>query len=124
MVGVAASPPPPTERKDRRAIVVASAILFGVLAVMLAIALITAPWVEGSSADRRAARNDAIARDQSVARPDYGHKPHHPGDPGGWEQLALGGLLAVALVGGTWRVVHVSRKAKATRRSTAAASQP
>jgi flagellar basal body-associated protein FliL len=92
--------------------VIAALMMFGVLAVLTVIVLVAAPWSEGSKSDRAQAHQDAISQPQSISPPDYGQKPKHPGDPGGWEQLALLGLLVVAVGSGTAWVVHTSRKAK------------
>ena len=49
-----------------------------------------------------------------------GAKPDRPGAPGGWEQLALLGLIVVAVGGGTAAMIHSGRKAR--RRNAAAAA--
>ena len=90
-------------------------MMVGVLAVLIVIVLVAAPWSEGSKSDRAQNHQDAVSQPETIAPPDYGQKPQHPGDPGGWEQLALLGLLVVALGGGAGWLVHTSRKAKRTR---------
>lgn len=48
----------------------------------------------------------------AIDRPYSGAAPTRPGDRGGWEQLALLGLLVTALGGGTAGLVYSSRRAK------------
>lgn len=88
--------------------------MFGALAVLLVLVTVTATLSPPSKGQRQQARRDAVANPQSVAQPDYGKPAKHGGDPGGWEQLALGGLLFVAVAGGGSWLVHLSRKARKT----------
>lgn len=111
--GEARSAPPRSE--DRRRFVIAALTMFGVLAMLTVIVVVAAPWSEGSKSDRSQHHQAAISQPQSISPPDYGQKPQHPGDPGGWEQLALLGLLVVALGGGAGWIVHASHKNKRAR---------
>ncbi|HVX19045.1 MAG TPA: hypothetical protein VHA73_13525 [Acidimicrobiales bacterium] len=98
-----------------RAFRLAAIALTGVMAVMLVIVVVAAIMSPESKDQQQQAHQDAIANPQSVSQPDYGQKPQHSSDPGGWEQLALGGLLFGGIgLCGLW-VVHTSRKARAAR---------
>jgi hypothetical protein len=45
-----------------------------------------------------------------IPLPNSGHKPESPGDPGGWEQLLLFGILATASAGIFGRVLWAARQ--------------
>ncbi len=45
-----------------------------------------------------------------IPLPNTGRKPQTPGDPGGWEQLLLFGILAVASAGIFGRVLWAARQ--------------
>ena len=47
-----------------------------------------------------------------IERPEEGRAPEHPGDPGGWQQLALLGLLVAGLGTVTLLVWRSSRRAR------------
>lgn len=104
---------------DRKKTTVVAVVFFGVLAVLLGAVLISAYVGYHPSAEQRAAaRNEAIAEPQSISGPDYGRQPSNPGDPGGWEQLAIGGLIAVAIAGGAAYVIRSSRRTRLARSRT------
>lgn len=128
-------PPPPRRRQnplgswdawsERKKTTVVAVAFFGLLGVLLAVVLISAYVGYHPTAQQRAdARNEAIADPQSISGPDYGQKPANPGDPGGWEQLAVGGLIMVGLIGGAVFVVRSGRRAKQRRLTEAAVEQP
>lgn len=106
--------PPTKRRNDARQFRRAAWLIFGVVAVLLVLVTVTASLSPPSKAQRKQAHRDAVSNPQSVAPPDYGQAPKQRGDPGGWEQLALGGLLFVAVAGGGLWLVHLSRKARRT----------
>lgn len=108
---------------DRKKTTVVAVVFFGALGVLLGAVLIAAAVSYHPSAEQRAAdHNEAIADPQSISGPDYGQAPAHPGDPGGWEQLALGGLLTVVLAGGGLLLIRSSHRAR--RRNAAATGDP
>ena len=47
-----------------------------------------------------------------IERPEEGRAPEHPGDPGGWQQLALLGLVVAGLGTVTLLVWRSSRRAR------------
>jgi hypothetical protein len=107
---------------ERKKTTVVAVVFFGVLGLLLAAVLISAYVGYHPTAEQRAeARNEALAQPQSISGPDYGQKPTNPGDPGGWEQLAVGGLIGVALAGGAAFVIRSSYKAKRAREQAAGA---
>ncbi len=111
----AGAPPGAVPNDERRQFRRAAWLLGGAIAVLLAIVLVAAVSSPPSKAERERARQEELANPRSIPLPDSGRAPQRPGDPGGWEQLALGGLLVVALAGGAVWLVHSSRKARRTR---------
>lgn len=105
-----------TAWSDRKKFWVAVAVVFGAIIVTAGAAAIAHDRFEPPPAQRAETHQEAVQQPSSLERPDYGRKPEHPGDPGGWEQLALLGLLIVALGGGTALVVRSSRRARRSRR--------
>ena len=101
----------PTRRReafDRRTIWLSALVLFGSLIVGIALmALFADPGDEAQPTST----NDGTPH--IIDRPNSGQEPTHPGDRGGWEQLAvLGGIIVV--VGGIGVVVFKGgRQAKA-----------
>lgn len=100
---------------ERRRLWVAAALIFGVITVFLVVIVVVASIDQPTRQERQAAHQRALGEPQSLPEPDYGTAPKHPGDPGGWEQLALLGVLVVALGGGGAWVVHSSRRARSNR---------
>ncbi len=90
-------------------------MIFGVIAVFLVVIIVAASIDQPTKPERQAAHQRALGEPQSLPEPDYGTAPKHPGDPGGWEQLALLGVLVVALGGGGAWVVHSGRRARSNR---------
>ena len=79
---------------SRRTLVLSALVLFGALAIGIgAIAIFSdpgppTPRVPGEQVQPRA-----------IERPNQGQAPQSPGDRGGWEQLAILGLIIVAVAG-------------------------
>ncbi|WCO67211.1 hypothetical protein PO878_00555 [Iamia majanohamensis] len=122
--------PTPTSARERRTIVVAGAAFFGVLGVLIVLAAVVA----GDSGDpqptattQACAPDDAqcLAAQQSagrpgiIPRPGEGQAPEEPGDPGGWEQTALFGVLVGGLALIVVLVVRGARRARARPRTNA-----
>ena len=119
--------PVETPSAERRRLVVAGAACFGVLIVLIEIAAI----VGGSSGDERRTSVSTIAcepddavclaeqrsgeRPGIIPQPGEGHTPADAGEPGGWEQIALFGVLVVALVVIVALVVRSTRRAAGRR---------
>jgi hypothetical protein len=123
-----ASPEPSTPvSAERRRLVVAGAAFFGVLLVLIAVAAI----VGGSSGDARRTSVSTIAcepgdtvceaaqrsgeRPGIIPQPGDGHAPTDAGEPGGWEQIALFGVLVVGLAVIVALVVRSTRRAAGRR---------
>lgn len=96
---------------------VAVALTAVIVVLTGSLVLVSEVWDPPTPQSGSAAQSQAPALDL----PDGGHKPTNPGDRGGWEQLALLGLLCVAFAGGAAYLVTSSRRA---RRSTVAAGSP
>ncbi|HET8895778.1 MAG TPA: hypothetical protein VFN04_00790 [Protaetiibacter sp.] len=103
---------PSSESDDRREVrtFVKIAVAFTALLVVMtgAFALMYRPPPKSTLAASRAAQSGMPALDL----PDGGRTPTSPGDPGGWQQLALLGVLVVAIGGGAGALVLSSRRAK------------
>lgn len=103
---------PPTRRTDTRGISpVAAALLLGgvILAMTLLFTLNAGLFKEEATRRADSAEKGRMA---AIDQPYSGSEPQHPGDRGGWEQLALLGVITVALTGGTAGVVYSGRRAR------------
>jgi hypothetical protein len=115
-----ARPAPWDGWSERKKTTVVAVVFFGILGLLLGAVLISAYIGYHPTAQQRAdARNQALAEPQSISGPDYGQQPTNPGDPGGWEQLAVGGLIGVALAGGAAFVIRSSYRTKRAREQAA-----
>ena len=104
------------DRAERRSFVWVAVALTAVIVVLTgSLVLVTEVWDPPTPQSGSAAQSQAPALDL----PDGGHEPTSPGDRGGWEQLALLGLLCVVFGGGATYLVTSSRRA---RRSAIAAT--
>ncbi|MBI2709873.1 MAG: hypothetical protein HYX34_09275 [Actinobacteria bacterium] len=74
----------------------AAGVVFGVLAVLLAIVIVTAPPRAG--APRRSSADQSDDRPRSIRLPGVGRAPQRPGDRGGWEQLATLATIVAAVL--------------------------
>lgn len=113
----------PTKRSassqiDPRTIWLSAAVLVGALllgVILVAVTYDPAPTTEAPPA--------AGAAPHIVPKPNSGQAPTDAGDPGGWAQLALLGLLVVTMVGiGFVMMRSRSRSAKAGREAWKAAA--
>lgn len=118
------SPPDTRDHEDRRRFVTAAVMLTVVIAVMTAIFMMNSSVFKpppGTSGNEIQQATPAI--DEAYG----GAHPTRPGDRGGWEQLALLGVIVVAVGGGVTAIVLTSRKARralAAERATAATPEP
>lgn len=97
------------ERDERRTFVVAGAVFLGVLVVLIALVAVVAggeasdgtsptttiacePGDAACLAAQRSAERPGI-----IPRPGEGRAPDDPGEPGGWEQVALFGVIVAGL---------------------------
>jgi hypothetical protein len=119
-------PDPTTPDDDRRRFWRAAALVFGVVGVLLVLIIAVATLEPSSKAQRQDAHDRALGQPESLVEPNAGQAPKHSGDPGGWEQLALLGVLVVAIGGGGAWVVHTSRTARRRTgdRGTRASADP
>jgi len=121
MTAPTASPTPtpgPTRRReafDRRMIWMSALVLFGSLVVGIALMAIFAdPGNEPAPSD---------GKPHIIERPNSGTKPTNPGDPGGWEQLAVLGGIIVVLSGIAYVAFRGGAQARANRAKWRAAGE-
>lgn len=96
-----------------------------VLVVVLlgGVALVTVLSDSGPRRDTQGQlREKGGAKPHIIVRPNSGVAPTNPGDRGGWEQLALFGVLGVAIVGIGVAVFRSGGRARAGRRAWNAAA--
>ena len=96
---------------DRQKFWIAAGTLIGVMLLATLVFTLDSRYFEPTSGNQ-AANEIAAAAQPSLDMPDSGHKPTSAGDRGGWEQLALLGLIVVAIGGGTTRLVLTSRRSR------------
>lgn len=106
------SPSAPTRRKIGRGVspLAAALALGGVILAMTLLFTLNAGLFKEDAA-RRSATADK-GRMAAIDQPYSGSEPERPGDRGGWEQLALLGVITVALAGGTAGMVFSGRRAR------------
>jgi hypothetical protein len=103
------------DRAERRSFVWVAVALTAVIVVLTgALVLVTEVWDPPTPQSGSAAQSQAPALDL----PDGGHEPTSSGDRGGWEQLALLGLLCGVFGGGAAYLVTSSRRARRAAAST------
>ena len=109
--------PPPTRPEHRQFIIAAISLSAVIIALTVVFTLSSSAFKPppGTSGQQNQADNPALDM------PYGGAKPDRPGAPGGWEQLALLGLILLAVGGGTAAMVHSGRKAR--RRNAAAVGE-
>jgi hypothetical protein len=97
---------------DRHKVIVAAVTLVSVIVLTTLVFVMNSRYFEPEPGTTQAANEVAAASHPALDQPYSGHKPTSPGDRGGWEQLALLGVIVVALAGGTTAVVLSGRKAR------------
>lgn len=85
---------------DRRVVIASAAVLIGALLLGVAVVALTYdPEPTSTTTTLVGESPGAAAAPGIIPKPNSGTAPEKPGDRGGWEQLALMGLILVALVG-------------------------
>lgn len=127
--------PDPVARSERRGIAVAAGVFFGILVVLVVIAIVasgdagderttatvaTSPCAEDDVACR--AVRESGERPGIIPKPGEGTAPDRPGDRGGWEQLALLGVIVVAVGGIATYIIRSGRRTRAATASAASAT--
>ncbi|HXH56636.1 hypothetical protein [Iamia sp.] len=125
--GAAGSPggAPAGAAQERRSLLVAGAAFFGVLVVLIVVAALFAGGAgdeqtsstrttEACTPDDAACRTaqQSPERPGIIPRPGEGQAPSDPGDPGGWAQVTLFGLIVVAIAVIIGLVVRSARRAR------------
>ncbi|QYG91127.1 hypothetical protein HC251_00880 [Iamia sp. SCSIO 61187] len=117
----------PAADGERRRFVVAGALFLGILVVLIALVAVLA----GGSGDERRTTDTTVAcaeddtacriaqqgaeRPSIIPEPGEGRAPDDPGEPGGWAQVALFGLIVAALAVIVALVVRSTRRAAGRR---------
>lgn len=112
------------DSSERRSILLAGVGLFGALLVLVVVALV----FSGDAGDPDPATTSTVActpgdevclaaqrsgeRPGIIPQPGGGRAPSDPGEPGGWEQLALLGVILVAVAAIVTVVVRSTRRAR------------
>lgn len=108
-------------RNDRRTLILAAGLLAGVIIAGMVVVALSVD--EGPRTDTQGQlAEQGGAKPHIIPRPNDGHPPEDPGDRGGWEQLSLFGVLAVAIVGIGVMVFRGGRSARANRAAWRAAA--
>jgi hypothetical protein len=109
----AAAPAPPRRREvtDRQKVVIAAVTLVSVIVLSTLVFVLNTSYFKPAPGTQ-AANEVAAANRPSIDQPYSGHTPTGPGDRGGWEQLAILGLIVVAIGGGTTAVALSGRQAR------------
>ncbi|MGI8710340.1 MAG: hypothetical protein ACR2LA_05030 [Acidimicrobiales bacterium] len=123
MSGARRSAGPSTGQVDRRTVFWAAAIL--AIAIIGGTVAVAAFVDDGPRRDTQAQlAEDGGAKPHIIERPNSGRAPENPGDRGGWEQLALLGLIVVAVaVIGVVAVRGGGARARAGRAAWRAAAE-
>lgn len=106
---------------DRKVLILAACVLFGAI-------LLGAIYVAASAEDPPVTTNSEATlagegRPRSIPQPGQGTSPQRGGDRGGWEQLALMGLILGALLVIGVLALRGGSKAKANRAAWLAAAE-
>jgi hypothetical protein len=102
-------PERPREPGPDRSLWPAALLITGIVAVLVVVFVALYPD-DGTGKDRTNPTGPTVPR--IIERPEDGRAPEQPGDPGGWQQLALLGLVVVGLGTVTLLVWRSSRKAR------------
>lgn len=108
-----ASAPSSHDARDRRAFWRAGIALTVTLVVSIAVYVAIYPDPGPGKTRAQQVQGAQVTAPHIIPRPEDGRAPENPGDPGGWEQLALLGVIVAGMgtVGGlAWRS---SRRARA-----------
>lgn len=107
-------PSPPVAQSERRSFWVAAGLLTGVLVVLIALFVAFYPRDAEQGVSKQAQVDQALNQSPHIIpKPSEGRAPDNPGDPGGWEQLALLGLVVAGLGTVAALVWRSSRRARA-----------
>ena len=106
--------PSQTGNYDRRTLIWSALLLTAVIVV--GVGLVAANVKEGPRQDTQGQlTEEGGAKPHIIPRPNDGHRPTNNGDRGGWEQLALMGLIMGSMAGIGVVVFYGGRKARANR---------
>jgi hypothetical protein len=87
--------------------------------IVVLIAIFVAVYPDDGSGHRNDRAVTASTQPKIITRPEDGVAPEQPGDPGGWEQLALFGVIVAGLGAVGTLAWRSSRKARAAAGATA-----
>lgn len=109
---------PGTDQDDqeRRSFLLAGLLLLGV--ILLGVLVVTVTTDGSATNDPRTEEiREGETRPGIIPRPGEGTAPEQPGDRGGWEQLALFGLILVGLAVIAFVVVRGTKRARGGRQA-------
>lgn len=102
--------------QERRSFLLAGLLLLGV--ILIGVLVITVTTDGSASNDARTEEiRDGEARPGIIPQPGEGTAPEQPGDRGGWEQLALFGVILVGLAVIAFVVVRGTKRARGGRQA-------
>lgn len=108
------------DRNERRGRWIAATLLLGV--VVVGVVIVSLSVDEGPRKDTQGQLTEqGGAKPHIIPRPNEGQAPQDPGDPGGWEQLGLFGMIVGGLGVITLVVVRGSARVRANRAAWLAA---
>jgi len=110
------APAPPAPKDERRAFWRAAGLMTGALVVLIALFVAFYPRDAEQGITKQQQVDRALTQaPHIIPTPAEGRAPDNPGDPGGWEQLALFGVIVAGLglvVFLVWRSSRKARRAK------------
>jgi len=113
------APPVKATTDERRSFLFAAGVMTAILVVLIGLFVAFYPRESEQGISKQAQVDKALTEaPHIIPTPAEGRAPENPGDPGGWEQLALFGvlILAFALIGFLiWRTSRKARAAQAAR---------
>lgn len=121
MVHTVPTRPTDSDAQRARVVVVALAVL---VAMIVATALVASVIDDGKPADPpvTAEGEELYSSPAIIPKPNSGEAPDEAGDRGGWAQLALLGMIVLALGGIGFAVARGSRRSRANRAEWLAAA--
>ncbi|HEX2575064.1 MAG TPA: hypothetical protein VHK88_01860 [Aquihabitans sp.] len=106
------APSRPAGSFDRRTLVLSALVLAVVIVGGVAIVALTS---DGGDQRANEVQEGEIPPAEAIPQPGRGRAPERPGDRGGWEQLAILGVIVIAVTGIGLVIFRGGRRARADR---------
>lgn len=104
------------DSQQRRSFLLAGLVLLGV--ILIGVVAVTVTTDGSATNDARTEEiRDGEARPGIIPQPGEGTAPENPGDRGGWEQLALFGVMVLGLAAIAFVVVRGTKRARGGRQA-------